>query len=198
MTPDDVLADLKEGNRRFVDGKTTSRDWGAQVHATASGQYPKAIILGCLDSRVPPEIIFDQGIGDLFVGRVAGNVEDETMLGSFEFGTKVAGSKVVVVLGHTSCGAVKGAVDQVKLGNLTGLLAEIEPAVAAGQKRIDGPRESSNAALVQAAVEENVRRTVGDLLERSDVLAEMVQSGEIAVVGAIYELDTGRVTWLEE
>lgn len=197
LTPADVLADLKEGNRRFVEGRLTPRDYKAQAAATAKGQYPKAIVLSCLDSRVPPEIIFDQGIGDLFVGRVAGNVEDVTMLGSMEFGTKAAGAKLIVVLGHTSCGAVKGAIDRVEMGNLTALLREFDEAVGRARKDASGPADSSNPELVRAATEQSVRQTMSDVVSRSPVIAELVTSGDVAIAGGMYDLATGSVTWLD-
>ena len=197
LTPAAVLAELKEGNRRFVEGRLTPRDYRAQAAASAKGQYPKAVVLSCLDSRVPPEIVFDQGIGDLFVGRVAGNVEDVTMLGSMEFATKAAGAKLIVVLGHTACGAVKGAIDRAEMGNLTALLREFDEAVGRARKETGGPGDSSNDALVRAATEESVRQTMSDVVSRSPVIAELVKSGEAAVVGGVYDLATGSVTWLE-
>ncbi len=196
MTPDDVVADLRAGNERFVSGNATPRDWLAQAEETAAGQYPKAIVLSCVDSRVTPELIFDQGIGDIFVARVAGNIEDVDQLGGMEFGTRVAGAKVIVVLGHTSCGAVKGAIDRVELGNLTTLLQGIEPAVEAvpvGQ----GGRTSKDTGYVDRVVEENVRLTVLDITNRSDVLSGLVASGDLKVVGAVYDLSTGKVRWLD-
>ena len=198
LTPAAVLAQLKEGNRRFVNDQLTNRDYLAQAEATASaGQFPKAIILGCLDSRVPPEIVFDQGIGDLFVGRVAGNFENTDMLGSLEFGAKVAGSKVIVVLGHTSCGAVKGAADAVELGNLTAMLDNFDEALATARESAEGAYDSSNDAYVTAAIEANVQQTIADIQERSEVLAEMVDGGELMIVGGIYNLASGAVTWLD-
>ncbi len=197
LTPDQVLADLKEGNRRFVEGRMIDRDYLSQAEATVSGQYPKAAILGCVDSRVPPETIFDQGIGDVFVGRVAGNVEDTNLIGSMEFATKVAGSKVLVILGHTSCGAIKGAADGVELGNLTALLDEFDDAIARADAATDGEASSANAEFLQIAIEENVRETVAGILERSSVLAEMVDSGDLLVVGGVYDLATGQVNWLD-
>ena len=193
LTPDLVLSDLKMGNDRFVTGKTRNLDLLAQARETASGQYPKAIVLGCLDSRVPPEIVFDQGIGDIFVGRVAGNFENVDMLGSMEFGTALAGSKLIVVLGHESCGAVKGAIDQAELGNLTETLANIRVNTAG----IPGERSSKNKEMVAAVTEANVYQTVRDIESRSPVLAELVRKGDLKIVGAIYDLDTGRVTWLD-
>ena len=194
MSPDMVLADLKAGNERFVSDNSTSYDLLAQARATATGQYPSAIVLGCLDSRVPPEMIFDQGIGDIFVGRVAGNFENVDMLGSMEFGTKLAGSKLIVVLGHGSCGAVKGAVDQAELGNLTATLANIHVDTTG----ISGKRSSKNTALVDSVIEANVRQTVRDIQSRSPVMAELVSQGDLKVVGAIYDIKTGRVHWLND
>lgn len=197
MTPDEVIADLKAGNERFVAGNNTNQDWLAQAETTAAeGQFPKAIVLSCLDSRVPVEIVFDQAIGDVFVGRVAGNFENVDMLGSFEFGAAVAGSKAIVVLGHSSCGAVKGTIDQAQLGNLTPTLANIEPAVRDAIRNSD-ERASSNTDLVNRVIEANVRRTVADIQSRSEVLRGLVESGDLKVVGAVYDLATGDVTWLD-
>ncbi len=193
MTPDSVLADLKAGNKRFVAGKTVGYDLRGQVKATAGGQFPKAIVLSCLDSRVPPEMVFDQGIGDIFVGRVAGNFENVDMLGSMEFGTAAAGSKLIVVLGHGACGAVKGAIDDVKLGNLTPTLANINVNTAG----VSGERSSSNTALVDKVIEDNVRQTVADITARSEVLAGLVRDGKLKVVGAVYNMETGKVDWLD-
>ena len=186
LTPEQVLADLKAGNQRFVDGKLTARDYMAQAEATAvGGQYPKAIVLGCLDSRVPPEIIFDQGIGDIFVGRVAGNFENVDMLGSFEFGAKVAGSKVIVVLGHTQCGAVKGAADGVELGNLTEMLANFDEALAEAKTLVEGKFDSSNDAFVQAAVAASTREAI----DLADKAGDMSTSDLFTEVSR--DLDTG-------
>ncbi|TVS07704.1 MAG: carbonic anhydrase [Phycisphaerales bacterium] len=195
MTPQEVLADLKAGNERFVSGNSTRQAWLTQAEATAGGQFPKAIVLSCLDSRVPPEIVFDQGIGDIFVGRVAGNFVNTDLLGSFEFGTAVAGAKVIVVLGHTSCGAVKGAIDRAELGNLTSTLTNIEPAVAAAGGM--GERTSRNLALVERVTIENVRHTVNEVTARSAVLAGLVEDGKLIVVGGVYDLTTGEITWLD-
>ncbi len=196
LTPDDTLRELKLGNERFVRGDIIERDWLAQARATASGQYPKAIVLSCLDSRVPPEVIFDRGIGDIFVGRVAGNFENVDMLGSMEFGTAAAGANLIVVLGHTSCGAVMGAIDDVKLGNLTETLANIQPAVN-DARRTGVTGTSKSPAMVEAVTEANVRRTVADIQSRSPVLAERVANGQLKIVGGVYDLATGRVAWLD-
>lgn len=197
MSPDMVLADLKAGNERFASRKATTQDWLVQASSTAmAGQFPKAIVLGCLDSRVIPEIAFDQGIGDLFVGRVAGNFENTDLLGSMEFGTVVAGSKLIVVLGHTSCGAVKGTIDRARLGNLTEMLTNIEPAVASVPTGTDG-RTSADSEYVDRVVEANVRQTVRDIMTRSTVLSERVASGDLRIVGAVYDLSTGKVRWLD-
>jgi carbonic anhydrase len=197
MTPAEVLEDLKEGNRRFVEGHLTHRDYLAQAAASASGQYPKAVILSCLDSRVPPEMIFDQGIGDIFVGRIAGNFENTDMLGSMEFATKAAGSRLIVVLGHTSCGAIKGAAQGVELGNLTAMLENFDEALEQARAATSGEAETSSSAFIQAAVEENVRQTMKDILARSPVIAELAASGDVAIVGGVYDLESGRVSWLD-
>ena len=192
MSPDDVLADLKAGNERFVGKRSTKQDWLAQAATTAKdGQFPKAIVLGCLDSRVPAEIIFDQGIGDIFVGRIAGNFEDVGLLGSMEFGTKLAGSKLIVVLGHTSCGAVKGAIARAELGNLTETLANIKPAI----ERAGEPGDDK-AAYTQRVMIENVKQTVEDISARSTVISDLIKEGKLKVVGAWYDLATGKVNWL--
>jgi len=196
MTPDAVLADLMAGNERYAGGNLSDPNVKARIAASSSGQYPKAVILSCLDSRVPVEQVFDQGIGDVFVGRVAGNIENVDQLGSMEFATKAAGSKLVMVLGHESCGAVKGACDDVRMGNLTELLAEIQPAVNAVHGFEADQRTSKNPAFVDAVVEKNVRLTVDDIRRQSPILAEMEREGRIKIVGAVYSLHTGRVTLL--
>lgn len=196
LTPEQVLADLKAGNERFVAGKLTQRDYTAQARATADGQHPKAAILGCLDSRVPPELVFDQGIGDIFVGRVAGNFEDVGMVGSFEFATKVAGSKLIVVLGHSSCGALKGAADDAELGNLTATLENFDEVLQRAREATEGADDASNAELISLMVEMNVRETMEDIVESSPVIAEMIENGDLAIAGGVYDLATGRVNWL--
>jgi carbonic anhydrase len=183
---------LIQGNQRFISGKTLPRDLLAQVRQTATGQYPFAAIVSCLDSRIPPAIVFDQGIGDLFVGRMAGNFVNDDMLGSLEFATKLSGAKLVVILGHTECGAIKGACDAAQLGLLTATLANINPAVKAVQGDYT-PRNSANAGFVQAVAEMNVQLTMKKLLDRSVVLREMVDQGELGLVGAMYDVTTGKV-----
>ena len=197
-TPDKVLADLMAGNKRYVEGKLTDLDIKANIAATSKSQFPSAVILSCLDSRVPVESVFDQGIGDIFVGRVAGNVENEDFLGSFEFATKLAGAKLIMVLGHEACGAVKGACDHAKMGNLTSLLAKIQPAVDAVKGDFkEEEQNSKNPEFVSKVVEENVRITVADIRKDSPILAEMEKAGEIKIVGAVYSLQTGEVTLLK-
>jgi carbonic anhydrase len=164
-----------------------------QVKTTGYSQYPMATVVSCIDSRAGPEIVFDQGIGDVFSARVAGNFVNEDILGSLEFGSKAAGSKLIVVLGHTSCGAIKGACDDVVLGNLTGMLAKIKPAVASVS--MDGDRTSKNDAFVQMVAEANVKRTVNDIMVKSPVLKAMADAGEIKIVGAMLDVKTGVVTW---
>jgi carbonic anhydrase len=195
VTPDLALQMLKEGNARFLAGKSVNCDLMAQVKATADGQAPFASIIGCIDSRVPPELVFDQRIGDIFAARVAGNFVNTDIIGSMEFATKLAGSKLIVVLGHTECGAVKGAVDNAKLGNLTAMLANITPAVEK-VKGIDGPRSSKNKKLVQAVADVNAKDAVQNMLERSEVLRELVAAGQLKIVSAMHDVHTGRVTWL--
>lgn len=196
LSPEEVLDQLMAGNERFVAGVATNRDFLGEAAETASGQYPLAVIVSCLDSRVPVEIVFDQGIGDVFVGRVAGNVEDDHMIGSLEFATKVAGSKLVIILGHEACGAVKGAIADVELGNLTGLLEEIEPAIDAVDG-FDDNRTTANTEFLDAVIAANVVQTIHDLRSRSEVLAGMEAKGEIRIVGGIYSLDDGKVTLLD-
>lgn len=196
LTPDEVITLLKAGNVRFANGRLTLRDHSAQVRAAVSGQYPKAAVLSCVDSRVPVEDVFDRGIGDVFVARVAGNFENTDITGSMEFATKVAGAKVVLVMGHEHCGAVKGAIDNVQLGNLTPMLANIRPAVDAFPDYA-GPKTSKNEEFVHMVAEENVRITVRDMLASSEILRTLVAEGEVKVIGAMYDLDTGEVTMLE-
>lgn len=194
LTPDKVLSSLMAGNARFAAGETTAQDITARRAAAAKGQHPEAVILSCLDSRVPVEMIFDKGIGDVFVGRVAGNVGDKDQLGSMEYATKLAGAKLVMVLGHTSCGAVKGACDDAKLGHLTGLLAKIRPAVKAVKDVPVGQRTSANHAFVNKVATENVRETVANIRRRSPILAGLEKSGQIKIVGGMYDLQTGKVS----
>lgn len=196
LTPDAVLSELRAGNARFVAGTLTERDHSKQVRAAVAGQYPEAVVLSCIDSRVPVEDVFDRGIGDIFVARVAGNVENTDILGSLEYATKVAGAKLVVVLGHEHCGAVKGAIDGVKLGNITALLARIEPAVKhfASYK---GDKSSRNAAFVHMVAVQNVRQTIADIRKKSPILAKLEERGAIKIVGAMYDMDTGKVRFLK-
>jgi carbonic anhydrase len=196
MTPDEALHLLEEGNARFVAGRPLARDLMKQVKATSGGQYPFAAVLGCIDSRVPPELVFDTGIGDIFSTRTAGNVLDDEILGGLEFAAKVSGVKLIVVLGHTQCGAVKGACDGVHLGHLTDTLALLQPALEASQDQ-PLPHDSKNAAYVQHVSEENVRLTSRAIVERSPILADLVRQGKLRVVPAMYEVATGRVDFLE-
>jgi carbonic anhydrase len=187
---------LKEGNQRFVSDNTINRDLLAQVKQTANGQFPFAAIVSCLDSRIPPEIVFDRGLGDLFVARVAGSFVNDDILGSLEFATRLSGAKLIVVMGHTECGAIKGACDAAQLGLLTATLANINPAVAAVQGDYK-PRSSQNAEFVQAVAEMNVKLTMQKLRDRSVVLREMLDKGEIGMVGAMYDIKTGKVTFYQ-
>ena len=191
MTPSTALELLKTGNARFVSNATKKRDWSAKVVATASGQFPFAAVLGCMDSRVPVEIAFDQGIGDVFGVRVAGNVVNDDELGSLEYAVKV-GTKLIVVLGHTDCGAVKGAVDDVQMGHLTALLAKIRPAVQAARCS-----DAKDEACVTRVAEQNVLRSLREIHERSPYLAKYLDDGKVGLVGAMYDIATGKVTFLE-
>jgi carbonic anhydrase len=195
ITPAKALSMLKQGNQRFVSGEMANIDYVAQVKQTSAGQFPFASIVSCLDSRIPPAIVFDRGIGDLFVARVAGNFVNDDILGSLEFAAKLAGSKIIVVMGHTECGAVKGACDGAQLGLLTTTLANINPAVRAEAGNYS-PANSSNDKFVDAVAEKNVRLNMKKLRDRSVVLREMIDKGEITLVGAMYDVDTGKVKFL--
>jgi carbonic anhydrase len=191
LTADDIIALMKKGNQRFRVGKESPHNYLAQQKASAKGQYPAAVILSCIDSRAPAETIMDLGIGDCFNARVAGNIANDDILGSMEFACKVAGAKVVLVMGHTACGAIKGAIDNVQLGNLTGLLAKIRPAVDATQ--YSGERSAKNYAFVDAVARKNVELTMADIRRRSAVLAELETSRAVKIVGAMYDLETGLI-----
>lgn len=195
VTPEQALQLLKDGNARFVDGKTINCDLRAQVKATASGQAPFAAIVGCIDSRVPPELVFDQRIGDVFAARIAGNFVNDDIIGSLEFATKVAGAKAIVVLGHTECGAVKGAIDKVKLGYLTKMLENIQPAVEA-VKDAGGERTSKNKKFVQAVADQNAILAAKKLVEKSDVLRELIAQKQLVVAAAMRDISTGEVRFL--
>jgi carbonic anhydrase len=194
LTPRMALDILLEGNARFINNLKAQRDLLAQVNDTRDGQWPFATILSCIDSRTSAELIFDQGLGDIFSIRIAGNIINTDILGSMEFACKIAGSKLIVVLGHTKCGAVKGACDHVEMGNLTELLSKLQPAVYEEKETTDfTKRNSANAAFVENVATINVRRTVNSIIERSYIIEQMVESGEIGVVGAMYNIDTGKV-----
>jgi carbonic anhydrase len=191
LTPDEVLGLLERGNERFRTGRMESHDYLAQKRATVSGQYPAAAILSCIDSRAPAEIILDTRIGDTFNARIAGNIADEDLIGSLEFACAAAGAKLILVMGHTACGAIKGAIDGVELGHLTALLNKIKPAVAA--TTYSGERSSKNAAFVDEVAKTNVRRTVEQIRRESSVLAELEHNGKIRMVGSMYYLEGGRL-----
>jgi carbonic anhydrase len=197
LTPAQVLESLRRGNERFASGKTKSRDMLHDQRITAAGQYPHAVILSCIDSRAPAEIIFDAGLGDLFNARIAGNIADADLVGSMEFACALSGAKLVLVMGHTSCGAIKGACDHVELGNLTGLLQKIEPAVASVVD-VPGERNSKNTAFVEAVSEANVRLTVERIRELSPILRDLESAGKIQIAGCIYDVGTGRVRFLPQ
>ena len=197
MSPASSLQELLDGNQRFLDQSPAERSHVEQVAQTAGGQYPFACVLSCIDSRIPTEIIFDQGVGDLFNARVAGNFINDDILGSMEFACKLAGAKVIMVLGHTACGGVKGACDDAKLGLLTQMLAKIKPAVEAVKTEAGEDRSSKNKDFVNRVAEENVRMNVKGITERSEVLREMAEAGDITVVGAMYDVANGKVTMVD-
>jgi len=194
LTPEQIIQAMKNGNKRFMQGERKDRNYLREQKASASGQYPAAALLSCIDSRAPAEVIMDLGIGDIFNCRVAGNVENADILGSLEFACKLAGAKVVLVMGHTACGAIKGAIDNAELGNLTGLLARIKPAVEA--TTYSGERSAKNYAFVDAVAQKNVELVVANIRKDSPVLAELESKGNIKIAGAMYNLGTGAVEFL--
>lgn len=193
ITPEQAIEILKAGNARFVADKPLTLKLKARVQATALGQFPYASVVGCIDSRAAPEVVFDQSVGDIFTARVAGNTVNEDILGSLEYAAKVAGSRLVVVLGHTGCGAIKGACDDVKMGNLTALLAKFKPAVAAAST--PGEHNSHNHAFVDEVTELNVKQVVARIREQSPVLKGLEDEGKIRIVGALYDTSSGKVSW---
>jgi carbonic anhydrase len=196
MTPAKSLETLIEGNKRFQNNLKSERNLVEQVHDTSKGQYPFATVLSCIDSRVSSELIFDQGIGDIFSARIAGNFVNDDILGSMEFACKLAGTKLVVVLGHTACGAVKGACDDAKLGKLTGMLDKIKPAVnAVSEPQEASQRNSSNIDFVNDVAKKNVELTIAKIKSDSEVLAEMESNGEIKIVGGMYDINSGAVSF---
>ena len=194
LTPDQIIEMMKQGNERFRAGKMQPHDYLEQKRTSAAGQYPAAVILSCIDSRAPAEIILDLGIGDAFNARIAGNIANDDLLGSMEFACAAAGAKVILVMGHTACGAVKGAIDGVKLGNLTGLLDKIKPSIQATQYA--GERSSKNDAFVDEVAKTNVRLTLDAIRRRSEVLARLEKDGKIKLAGSMYHLMGGRVEFL--
>lgn len=192
MTPQQILDSLKVRNERFSKGKMTRVDYTSQIVKSENSQFPSAVILSCLDSRVPVETIFDLSIGDVFVARVAGNIVNPDILGSMEYGCKVSGSKLIIVLGHTQCGAVKSAIDTVKLGNITELLSKIRPAVDSVSLKTED-KSSKNKEFVNKVINENVLLTIENIRKNSPILKEMEDKGEIKIVGGVYELDNGKV-----
>ncbi|MDA1182982.1 MAG: carbonic anhydrase family protein [Bacteroidetes bacterium] len=197
ITPAMALELLKDGNKRFVNNLKANRNLLQQANETSDGQYPFAVILSCIDSRTSAELIFDQGLGDVFSIRIAGNIINEDILGSMEFGCKVAGSKIIVVLGHTKCGAIKGACDRVEMGNLTALLTKIRPAVDDETTTTEN-RNSNNAEFVEKVAFINVKRTVKAIMEQSPILKEMLESGAIGIAGGCHNITTGKVEFYLE
>lgn len=197
ITPSMAIDILKEGNKRFMNNLKANRNLLEQANETSDGQHPFAVILSCIDSRTSAELIFDQGLGDIFSIRIAGNIVNEDILGSMEFACKVAGSKIIVVLGHSKCGAVKGACDQVELGNLTGLLHKIQPAIQSEKTEIDN-RNSSNAEFVEKVAQLNVAHTVSAISERSPILNDLIASGQVGIIGGMHNLSNGEVTFFAQ
>lgn len=187
-TPDEAILELKDGNNRFLQNKPINTDYKSQIDHTKSDQHPHSLILSCLDSRIPPEIIFDQGIGNIFVARNAGNIEDQNILGSMEFATKVKGTKLIVVMGHNHCGAVKGAVDDVELGHLTQLVNQIKPAIVQNEDK---------KLMLDETSKNSVKRTINDILKLSPVIEELVKKNQVKIVGAYYNLENGKVTFFD-
>lgn len=196
MTPADVIQNFKDGNLRFINHDKTERDHSEFIRETASGQYPYAVVLSCLDSRIPVEDIFDKGIGDIFVARVAGNFVNTDILGSMEFACKVAGAKLILVMGHENCGAVKGAIDDVKLGNMTSMLSHIKPAIKMSQD-YHGDKTSKDHGFVHEVAMNNVKYNIEAIRKGSPILKEMEEKGEIEIAGAFYDLETGKVEIME-
>lgn len=197
LKPAEVIQLLKDGNLRFLDNKAVERDFLSQIKQTSTGQFPMATVLGCIDSRVPHEIVFDKGVGDIFSVRIAGNFVNSDILGSMEFATAVAGSKVIVVLGHTECGAVKGACDNVELGNLTSTLSNIAPAVYSAAPRHE-LRSSKNKAFVNDVAHTHVDLTARNIVERSPIIRDLVSQGKLVVIGAMHDVQTGKVTFFDD
>lgn len=197
ITPAMALDLLKDGNKRFVNNLKVNRNLLQQANETSDGQHPFAVILSCIDSRTSAELIFDQGLGDVFSIRIAGNIINEDILGSMEFGCKIAGAKIIVVLGHTKCGAIKGACDHVEMGNLTALLSKVQPAVY-DEKTESENRNSGNYDFVEKVATINVKRSVHSIIERSPILKEMIEAGEIGIVGGNHDITTGSVTFYSD
>jgi len=197
IPPGQAIELLREGNKRFVNNLKVNRNLLQQANETSDGQHPFAVILSCIDSRTSAELIFDQGLGDVFSVRIAGNIINEDILGSMEFGCKVAGAKIIVVLGHTKCGAVKGACDHVEMGNLTALLTKIRPAVD-DENTVKENRNSANVDFVEKVSTINVKRTVHAIMERSTILKEMIEAGQIGIVGGTHDIASGEVTFYQD
>lgn len=197
MTVQEAFKHLKEGNQRFVEGHMRNRDFLSQANASSTSQHPIAVILNCMDARTPPEIVFDQGIGDIFATRVAGNILNDDILGGMEFGTKISGAKLIVVVGHTSCGAVRGACQQVKLGHLTGLLQKIQPAVSEASKQSKS-HDCSQADFINQIAKDNVLIVMKQIKARSFVIKQLIAEGKVKIVGGMQDLSTGKVTFFEE
>lgn len=196
LTPQAVLAKLKEGNQRFVMNLRKNRDLLTQAYLTSTGQHPIAVILNCMDSRTPPEIVFDQGVGDVFAIRIAGNIQNDDILGSMEFGTQLSGAKLIAVIGHTSCGAIRGACQKAQLGHLTALLSKIQPAINQANK--NGKADCGKAEYIDEIAKDNVLLVMKQIQERSPVIQKLITEGKIGIVGGLQDIATGQVTFFEE
>jgi len=197
LTPEMIIESLKDGNKRFMNNSVTARDHSAMVRNAAPGQYPKAVVLSCLDSRIPVEDVFDKGIGDLFICRIAGNIINEDLLGSMEYGCKISGSKLILVMGHESCGAIKAAIDHVELGNITALLAKVNPAII-NSESFTGEHISKNKDYVEIVANNNVKNSIEAIKAKSPILKAMADKGEIKIIGAYYNLSNGEVIFIKE
>lgn len=196
LSPEEIIQGLKDGNQRFTENNLTAVDYTAQAKKSVDGQFPEAVVLSCIDSRVPVEHAFDKAIGDIFVARVAGNVVNEDILGSIEYSTAVAGSKVIVVMGHEACGAVKASIDDVKMGNITPMLAKVKPAIDA-VNNYDGEKSAANADYVKEVIHANVKHSISEIRDRSPIIKELEENGDVVIVGAYYNLETGKVTFID-
>lgn len=197
MTPQDAFQRLKDGNKRFIEGRMKNRDLLTQANATSASQHPVAVVLSCLDSRTAPDIIFDQGIGDIFVARIAGNIQNDDILGSMEFGTKLMGAKLIAVIGHTRCGAMRGSCENAKLGHLTGVLQKIQPAVQQATKE-NKTKDCNKATFIDQIAKDNVMLVINQIRMRSPIIDKLIKEGKVGIVGGMQDIATGAVTFFDD